>query len=364
MNRGGSVPTGTVALPGLPPVGLPNTFKTSEQTIAGPRVSVQYTRTNFRGKAETISFGALVGPLVKRGSVAYSNPTFRWSKWTSTFTISGEINKENPIFNSRQGLFSWQLQKPLDEKKTKNIFLRYSFSETGLSHLAIEGLVPHEDLHTRLSTFSANYIRDTRDNVLDAHKGDYQSAQLDFNSRLLGSSVSFGKLLLQAARYRDIHSGIIWANSVRIGLEAPFGGSRVPISEKFFTGGGSTLRGFPLNGAGPQNTVPACVDPSDTSTCSFIRVPAGGKQLLIINSEIRIPVPLKKGLSFAAFYDGGNVFRSIGFQNFRNGYTNTVGIGARYSTPVGPIRFDVGRNLNPVSGISATQIFIRLGQAF
>src|SRR5262249_1494461 len=144
----------------------------------------------------------------------------------------------------------------------------------------------------------------------------------------------------------------------------PFAGSRVPISEKFFTGGGSTLRGFPLNGAGPQNTVPACVDPADPTTCAFIRVPEGGTQLLILNSELRIPVPLKKGLSFAMFYDGGNVFSPIGFHQFTQNYTNSVGLGFRYSTPVGPIRFDIGRNLNRISGIKATQIFITLGQAF
>jgi len=364
INREGSIPAGTVALHGLPPVGLPNTFKTSEHTYAGPRASIQYTRTNFRGKAETITLGALAGPLVRRASAAYTNPTLHWTKWTSNFTVSGEINKENPIFNSRQGQFSWQLQRPLDEKRTKNLFLRYSFTETGLSHLVIPGLGRHEELHTRLSTLSGNYIRDTRDNVLDAHKGTHQSFQFDFNARALGSSVNFGKFLLQTAHYRDIHSGIIWANSIRLGLEQPFGGSHVPISEKFFTGGGSSLRGFPLNGAGPQNTIPACENASDPSTCAFIRVPAGGTQLLILNSEIRIPLPIKKGLSFVTFYDGGNVFDTIGFHKFAGNYANTVGIGVRYATPVGPIRLDIGRNLNKISGIKATQIFITLGQAF
>jgi outer membrane protein insertion porin family len=119
-----------------------------------------------------------------------------------------------------------------------------------------------------------------------------------------------------------------------------------------------------LNGAGPQTTVPACNDPADPSTCGFIRVPTGGSQLLILNSEFRFPVPIKKGLAFAMFYDGGNVFDRIGFKNFASQYSNTVGMGFRYTTPVGPIRFDVGRNLNPISGIKATQIFITLGQAF
>ncbi len=86
--------------------------------------------------------------------------------------------------------------------------------------------------------------------------------------------------------------------------------------------------------------------------------------MLIFNSEFRFPVPLKKGLSFVTFYDGGNVYDKVRFGNIPRNLTHSVGIGFRYSTPVGPIRFDIGRNLNPVAGINANQIFITLGQAF
>jgi outer membrane protein insertion porin family len=140
-------------------------------------------------------------------------------------------------------------------------------------------------------------------------------------------------------------------------LEQAFAGSHVPISEKFFSGGGSTLRGFPLNGAGPQHSITAC----GSNACFPISVPVGGRELLIVNSEFRIPVPIKKGLGIATFYDGGNVFNGLGL----NGqYTNTLGIGLRYATPVGPVRIDIGHNLNAPPGIKSTQLFITLGQAF
>ncbi len=86
--------------------------------------------------------------------------------------------------------------------------------------------------------------------------------------------------------------------------------------------------------------------------------------MFILNSEFRIPIPLKKGLGIATFYDGGNVFQHLGFSDFGSSYSNTIGIGLRYATPVGPIRIDVGHNLNAVAGIKATQFFITLGQAF
>ena len=93
-------------------------------------------------------------------------------------------------------------------------------------------------------------------------------------------------------------------------------------------------------------------------------MPAGGNELLIINTEARIPIPFKKGLSIVAFYDGGNVFPYVGFNDFTELYSNNVGLGLRYCTPVGPVRIDVGQNLNPVPGIKSTQYFISIGQAF
>jgi len=211
---------------------------------------------------------------------------------------------------------------------------------------------------------AAAYSYDRRDNPLDAKKGMYETADFDINLKPLGSSVNFARLRAQIAHYKNIGAGIIWANSLRIGLAQPFANSRVPESELFFSGGGSTLRGFPLDSAGPQRNVAVCNDPADPSTCTQIQVPEGGRQLLIINSEFRIPVPIKKGLGIVAFYDGGNVFPSIGFRDFRANYSNTVGMGLRYDTPVGPVRIDIGHNLNAPPGIKATQLFITLGQAF
>lgn len=369
INRGGSVPSGTVALPNLPPVGLPSKFKTSQKTFWGPRGSFEYTRKNVLGRAETITVSGLAGRLDQRGAITYQDPFFRGTNWQSNTTLSGEHDSENPIFTSRLAQVAEQFEHALNADKTANLFLRYSFQETGLTRLLIPDLVPPEDRHVRLSTVSATYLRDTRDNVLDAHKGLYQSAEFDLNPSALGSNVDFGRFLGQIAYYKNIGFGIIWANSLRLGLEQPFNGSHVPLSEKFFTGGGSTLRGFPLNGAGPQRTIPACGNPADVSTCAPITVPVGGSQLLIVNSEFRIPVPvdlplLGRKLGIATFYDGGNVFQSIGFHNFGAQYTNSVGGGLRYATPVGPVRIDIGHNLNPQPGIKSTQLFITLGQAF
>ena len=364
INRGGSIPSGTVAIPGLPPVGLPSNFVTSEVTYYGPRGSAQYTRNNVRGKGESLSLTGFAGRLDQRGAFYYIVPHLNWSSWKATGSISAERNEENPVYSSQQEIGSLQFQRPLDQFNHKILFFRYSFSKTDLTRVVIPDLVPAEDQHIRLSTLSANFTRDTRDNPLDEHKGVLQSLEVNFSSSKLGSNADFARLTGQAAFFKQGFHNIVWANSIRIGLAQPFNNSFVPLSEAFFTGGGNSLRGFPLDGAGPQRQVLITGNGCTPANPCSIQVPAGGNELLLINSEARIPIPLKKGLGFVVFYDGGNVFPQIGFHDFTSLYSNNAGVGLRYSTPVGPIRIDFGRNLNPIVGIKATQYFVTIGQAF
>ena len=370
FKRGGAIPSGTVAVPGLPPVGLPNNFKTSQKTFWGPDGSFEYTRRNMRGQADTMSFSAFAARLDQRGSFTYTDPFFWGTKWQSSVLLTAEHNAENPIFTDRIGSLGYQFQRAVGKtsegKKTTHVFLRYNFQLTRISNLLIPDLVPANQLNVHLSTVSASWVHDTRDNVLDAHRGFYANYEVGVSPYWLGSNFSFGHILAQTSYYKNLHStGIIWANSLRLGLQQAFAGSEVPLSARFFAGGGSTLRGFPLNGAGPQRTLPVCGDPSDPATCSKITVPEGGNELMIVNTELRFPLnKIKEGLGIVTFYDGGNVFPSVGFHDFTKLYSNNVGIGIRYATPVGPIRIDLGHNLNAVPGIKSTQYFITLGQAF
>jgi outer membrane protein assembly factor BamA len=213
---------------------------------------------------------------------------------------------------------------------------------------------------------SASFIRDTRDKPLDAHRGVFETVDLGISPKLFGSTDNFARFFGQAAYYREIEPWMVWANDVRLGLVDSFAGSHVPISERFFSGGADSLRGFPLNGAGPQVPATLCTQANNEATCTAqITAPAGGHQLFIFNSEGRFPLTvIYKNLGGVVFYDGGNVYTNIGFGHFFSAYSNSVGLGLRYQTPVGPIRIDVGRNLSPVPGLKSTNLFITLGQSF
>ena len=363
-HRGGNVPGGTVAVPGLPTIGLGNNkIAPSQSTFASPRGSIEFTRRNMRGMAETASASILLSRLDQRAITAYTQPHFLGSQWGSLTSFSVERTTENPLFAAGLGDLSFQVERRLSRKSNTRLQLRYDFNKTVLSHLLVSELVLPRDRNVHLSTFSSTLIRDSRDKPLDAHRGSFSTANLGITPAPLGSSASFAKLFAQYAFYKPVRS-MVFANSVRLGLAKAFSGSFVPTSQLYFSGGGTSLRGFPINEAGPQRLVPFCNVLEGQSGCVNVTVPVGGRQLFILNSELRFPLRIAQALGGVVFYDGGNVYSAINFNNFVNNYTNTVGIGLRYSTPIGPIRIDLGRNLNPVPGIKPTQYYITLGQAF
>lgn len=363
--RGGTVPSGTVAVPGLPPISVGNhQVATSQGTYASPRGSIELVRRNMRGLGETASFSALASRLDYRGLASYTVPHLIGAHWSGLTSLSYERTTENPLFGATLEIGSVQLEDILNRKTNTSVQLRYDYNHTSLFELLVPDLVLPQDRNVKLSTVSGAFIRDTRDHPLDAHTGSFLTVNLGITPTAFGSSANFTRFFGQYSTYKPFH-GIVWANSIRLGLAKAFSNSFVPTSQLFFAGGGTTLRGFPIDQAGPQRIVPFCNVLTGTTDCVNVSVPVGGRQLFIFNSEIRFPLKMiTQALGGVLFYDGGNVYNAINFHQFPANYTNTIGIGLRYSTPIGPIRIDVGRNVNPVPGIGATQYFITLGQAF
>ncbi|MGA8439428.1 MAG: POTRA domain-containing protein [Candidatus Sulfotelmatobacter sp.] len=364
-HRGGNIPSGTVALPGGGgTIGLNGQqIAPSQSTFASPRGLIEYTRRNLRGLGETASGSILLSRLDQKVLTTYGQPHFIGSDWSSLTSFSVERNSENPLFTAGLGDLSFQVERLISRKTNTRLQLRYDFNKTDLSHLIVPELVLNQDRHVLLSTLSATVIRDTRDKPLDAHRGMFATVNLGITPTAFGSSANFAKLFAQYAYYKPIHS-VVLANSIRLGLASPFAGSFVPTSQLFFSGGGTSLRGFPIDEAGPQRLVPFCNVLQGQSGCVNVTVPVGGKQLFILNSEARFPLGIMKALGGVVFYDGGNVYSAINLHNFVDNYSNIIGIGLRYATPIGPIRIDFGRNLNPVPGIGANQYYITVGQAF
>ncbi len=175
-------------------------------------------------------------------------------------------------------------------------------------------LIPLYSKPVRLAIPSFTYLRDTRDNPIDSHKGSYTLADLGLATSALGSQANFGRVLLQNLRTTRFKKHWVLARNTQIGILHPYGtndflgvpptgtlpseATSVPLPELFFAGGGNSLRGFSINQAGPR----------DMQT----GYPIGGQGLFVNNLEIRTPpVPLPyvgDDLGLVFFHDMGNVF--------------------------------------------------------
>ena len=130
--------------------------------------------------------------------------------------------------------------------------------------------------------------------------------------------------------------------------------SNLPVSERFFAGGDTTVRGFALDRLG------------DIETIDKDGFPKGGHGLIVLNAELRIPVG--RGIGAVGFFDAGNVFANAGDVSLGK-VRGTVGMGIRYQSPIGPIRVDLGmkldrRQLENGSRERLTALHVSIGQAF
>jgi len=165
----------------------------------------------------------------------------------------------------------------------------------------------------------------------------------------LNDQVTFFKSRAGAATYTRLsrRHRLDWAGRLSLGSISGATREAIPADERFYAGGGGTLRGYPYQSVGPLDAR---------------QKPLGGKSILLLSSEIRWRINEEFGA--AVFVDGGNVFEESypdEFTEFKWG----AGAGLRYFTPVGPLRFDIAFPLNRRRGIDDDfQFYISLGQAF
>ena len=221
----------------------------------------------------------------------------------------------------------------------------------------------------RLSSFLTSIAYDTRNDPADATSGDLLSADGQLAARAIGSEVGFAKSRLTAQMFRTLPRtrGIVFAGSARLGLAAGFprdvtlDGTTTTVDEldassRFYAGGDTTIRGFPLDAVGVRHDPPQTVDTIDTNG-----FPLGGNAVVILNGELRVPV--RGGLQAAGFVDTGNVFQRVTTMDVSELRT-AVGFGVRYKSPIGPIRVDLGFKVDRRPDEPLREWFVTFGQAF
>ena len=386
----------------------PRWQKYGENRFMPLSISAQYQRDTtitrfFRSTVDRGSFG-----IVQRLD-ANGNPIDIFGAKTGEPTIN-------------RFTFNVETQRVLDKKAHNIILARYAYEDVRLyqtgSLLIADILQP--DRKVRLSRFGTSFYRDTRDNQFEPTKGEYLSIDYNVSLRQLGGNISFNKFQFDYRRYFRVKKArnTVFAGNFTLGLANILNprdrdglngidetDRQLPISERFFGGGSTNLRGFGFEEAGPRLIAPTCytqpgIQPEPLRRCTTFRnrqgesiqlnpftVPVGGNGLAVLNLEAR--VPLTKQFQIVPFYDGGNVYRSAkdifggkstSNPNLRQRWTNTVGLGVRVKTPFGgSFAVDYGFMLNPprfsipqfprglpdaIFRLPPSQIHFRFAQAF
>jgi len=219
----------------------------------------------------------------------------------------------------------------------------------------------------RLSGFGAAMTRDTRDDVLDPERGTFFSGEGTVAARALGGQVGFVKTYTQGFWFRRLptHRRTVFASRLAVGLADAFPRTvesvgidgqpiavrveDLPASERFFAGGDTTIRGFPLDSVGAPNTI------------TLSGFPRGGNALLLMNGELRLSLWRDFGAAF--FLDAGNVYDRVAEISLGE-MRGSAGFGFRYKSPIGPIRFDVGFKVDRRVNESPRAFHFSIGQAF
>jgi outer membrane protein assembly complex protein YaeT len=370
---------------------------TAEPLRFSPRVTLEFTKLNLTGRADSLSFKARASTLQGQALLTYNHSNL-FSQKKLSLQVTGLYDKTRDVltFTSTREEGSVQLTDKVS--LTTSFVFRYVYRKVQASDLQVEAEeIPLFSQPTDVSFFSAAWVRDRRDNAADPSRGNFNTVDVDLAARAIASSANFLRATFQNSTFSPIGRKFTFARSTRLGIEHPLGetvAEDIPLPERFFAGGGTTLRGFGLNQAGPR-------DPATG-------FPVGGLAMLIFNQQLQFPMRLPligTSLSGGVFYDAGNVFSTFSQISLRkapalpvfdasqanlcvyncsntlNYFSHTVGFEFRYHTPVGPVSIDLAYQLNPaqflvptnssapngltmLSRLPSFQFFVNLGSTF
>ena len=206
------------------------------------------------------------------------------------------------------------------------------------------------------ATLTGTASRQRVNNVLDPTRGSVISFEATFSSPLIGSTrfSEFTRAVAEGSWYRPLGNDVVLAARVKGGIIfsprlrlAAGAANFVPPEQRFYAGGANDVRGYDRNELGPVVYVTPASNVQTGGTVGFpdsVQVaPIGGNTLVLGNLELRLPSPFLNGrLRWVAFLDGGGVWERGSVLGA--GVRLTPGAGLRFSTPLGPMRFDVAYN--------------------
>jgi outer membrane protein insertion porin family len=314
---------------------------------------VELSHRNLFGTAKYSSLRYEQSDILKRAIFNFREPWFLDRKLDAKFSLvwsdSERLNSDTReiYYKTRKTSASFGVEKSYEKLKPS---LTYQFENVvNYDVRAAAQLTPEDSGRVLVSSLSPALIWDLRDDVFNPRSGSLYGIILKEALRELFSEADFSKLTVQAGWFVPVDNAVA-ALSARAGMAWPFRETaEVPLHERFYMGGSTTVRGFTQDSIGPS-----AVDPSGAL------IPQGGASMAVFNIELRLNPG--EGLGFVLFADAGNVWpgQEINLRGLRSSY----GAGIRYGTPVGPLRLDYGQKIDRLPGESPGEIHFNIGNTF
>jgi outer membrane protein insertion porin family len=308
---------------------------------------------NLWGMHRYGSFRTELSTLERRFILFYHEPWFMSNERLAfKSSLLNESRKEKSIdtgeikYRIRRNAASAGIEKRFTDAFQAELY--YDFSVVKTYDIKPDIILSREDIGTLIiSGIRPGLLYDTRDNPLDPRKGFVFGASLKLASSVFLSETEFAKLTLYANQYHSLSRRIVLAVSARGGAAHGLGDTKeLPIVERFFLGGRTTVRGYDHDTLGPRG--------ADGT-------PTGGNVFLMGNLEFRFDIG--RGFGLVTFVDGGNVWRKLENVDMKD-IKFTTGIGLRYNTPIGPLSLDYGYKLDRELGENKGALHFSIGHAF
>ncbi|MEA2694675.1 MAG: outer membrane protein insertion porin family [Acidobacteriota bacterium] len=327
------------------------TYGLGYATDEGIRATVGYTYGNVAGRAYSLSTDFRFSQRQDRiARVLFDQPTFFAYPLPVTsslfYIVSEDVNrgfvvtKYGARTQATKIIGSWHYSLGLDYRVDKVKLGK----GVGLNNLE------RRDRPFRIASLIPSVLYDRRDDPFLPTRGWSSLLQPQLSLPVLGSEAKFLKVFAQQTQLVNLGRPGVLAGSLRLGAIEPFRtlpssdpnvaglpSSNVFVDERFFAGGSTTHRAYSLDLLGiPGRTLFTVPGQRDYS-------PVGGNGLLLVNLDYRFPIAGTFGGTL--FFDTGNVWadwRDVNLKDLKSG----VGIGARYVSPIGPLRIDLGWKLN------------------
>ena len=316
---------------------------------------------NLFGRAHRLSLSWEFGSRVQNYDITWTNPwmgdhPISWGFSAFNTRRKRQFETTTTGFKEERKGGSVQLG-PRFQDDMYQLSLRYKYEQVEVFDVLEEFKPFITEGKNTTSSFYTEFARDTRDNVWDPNTGNRNGLAVELAGGPLGGTVDFYRPTISSSWFFHLFSiadyPFVFSLANRTGYIKQYGSSRdVPVFERFYIGGGETVRGYSARGeVGP---------------------PEGGKVYTVFNAEYKFPLVREKKmtiLQFALFTDLGTSWRNFNETQFSIGSRAQdlkagAGFGIRFKTPVFPVRLDWGYGLNHREGESKTQIYFTIGNIF